>query len=76
MERANAQNGSWSWADGLDSNFTNWAENASEKVGQCGALLVNTRKWVPKDCADRLNFVCKRDANETALLRENPTWEC
>ncbi|XP_073692781.1 snaclec stejaggregin-A subunit beta-1-like [Garra rufa] len=56
--------GHWFWADGKDFKYKAWSAEGELQCParnlRCGALDRRTQIWQPKDCEEKLNFVCHR----------------
>ncbi|XP_073692793.1 snaclec stejaggregin-B subunit beta-2-like [Garra rufa] len=56
--------GNWFWAGGRDLKYKAWSAEGELQCParnlRCGALDRITKIWQPKDCEEKLNFVCIR----------------
>ncbi|XP_065105449.2 secretory phospholipase A2 receptor-like [Paramisgurnus dabryanus] len=54
--------GHWFWVSGDDVEYKAWSAEGELQCPpinfQCGALDIKNKVWKPKDCEERLNFVC------------------
>ncbi|XP_073715846.1 macrophage mannose receptor 1-like [Misgurnus anguillicaudatus] len=54
--------GDWFWVSGDDVEYKAWSVEGElqcpPKNLKCGALDIENKVWQPKDCEERLNFVC------------------
>lgn len=57
----NKQNANFSWFDGTQSGFTNWAEDEPNGQGKenCVEMYVETGEWNDFFCFGHRGYVCK-----------------
>uniref|UniRef100_A0A8B9KJW8 C-type lectin domain-containing protein n=1 Tax=Astyanax mexicanus TaxID=7994 RepID=A0A8B9KJW8_ASTMX len=52
----------WIWVDGHALEFKAWSEDEDPKCParnlRCGALETDTNTWTPRNCGEKLNFLC------------------
>ncbi|KAH7718715.1 CLEC-50 protein [Aphelenchoides avenae] len=49
----------WSWADGSEWTYSNWARGQPSEKGECLAMTVKDGRWYSDDCSQPTPFICK-----------------
>ncbi|KAH7718716.1 CBN-CLEC-50 protein [Aphelenchoides avenae] len=52
-------NGVWTWTDGSQWNYSNWARGQPAGKGECLAMTVKDGRWYSDDCTQPTPFTCK-----------------
>uniref|UniRef100_A0A1I7Z1Z5 C-type lectin domain-containing protein n=1 Tax=Steinernema glaseri TaxID=37863 RepID=A0A1I7Z1Z5_9BILA len=53
---------SWTWLDGSNFTFSNWADAPSAASGRCVSLDSSTGLWYAEPCVNKASYVCERDS--------------